>query len=217
MKKTFSTNGFKLAILGAALAISGAAVAGKGGPDVRSHDRAGHHACHHLSHQGGHHHGNHAGKRMGHGHHAHWRHAGMVIPGYGSVSQDFVDGMGLNDEQLKLIEDARQAAKDFREKRKEQFKDLRQNRAERFSGTIDPQQALKQADEKHEKARVERREIQEKWIGVWNSLDAQQQERITAHLKQRAEKAQKRAERLKERKQQREEARESRGAERSST
>lgn len=215
MKKTISAQGITLAILGAALAASGAAHAA-GTPDSqRSHDRGGHHAFHHHGHHGFHKgHGFHHGPKGMHSgrHHAQMHRAGMIVPGYGVVSRDFVDGMGLNDEQLKLIEDARKAGKDLRENRRDTIKGERAERMERFKAdTLDPEQALKQADERRAQAQAERRQIEEKWIAVWKSLDADQQTRVATHLKDRAEKAQKRAEKFEERKQQREAARAERG------
>ena len=203
MKKTISAHGIKLALMGAALAASGAAFA----VDANASERAqgqGHHAHHHghfKSHA--YHHG---GKGMNQQRHA--QRAGLVVPGYGVVSRDFVDGMGLNDEQLKLIEEARKAAGELREARKDRIKDARESRAEKFKAdTLDPEQALKQADETRAQWQGERRKIDEKWLAVWNSLDADQQVRVSAHLKDKAERAQKRAEQREERRGQREKAR----------
>ncbi len=215
MNKTHTSQGIKLAVLGAALAMSGAVFADT---PSRSHDRGGHH---HGFHQ--HHHGHaachqmhgfgHGGKGM-HGHrHGQMHRAGLIVPGYGVVSGDFVDGMGLNEDQLKLIEDARNAAKELRENRKERMKEAREARNDLFKAdSFDPAQALKQADEQRAKWQAERRQIDEKWIAVWNALDAGQQARVAEHLKNRAEKAQKRAEAIQERKQQRESARAERAA-----
>lgn len=207
MKKTISAQGIKLAILGTALAASGAAFANDTGPSQRSHDRAGHHAFHHHHGHHGFHkvHGFHHGAKGMHGQrHGQMRRAGLIVPGYGVVSRDFVAGMGLNDDQLKLIEDARKAAQELRDNRKERVKAEREARGERFKADeLDPVQALKQADERREQWQAERRQIDEKWIAVWNSLDTDQQARVTNYLKERAEKAQKRAEKFEERKKQR--------------
>ena len=189
MKKTTASQGYKLAILGTALAVSGAAFAADGAGPQRFHDRAGHHAAmHHGHHAGaGHsgHHFHHHGKS--HRGHALSHRAGMVVPGYGIVSRDFVDGMGLNEDQLKLIEAARSAAKEFRESRKDRVKAEREARGELLkSASIDPEQALKQADERRAQAQAERRQIDEKWIAAWKSLDGDQQARVADHLKQRA-------------------------------
>lgn len=216
MKKTNSAQGIKLAILGAALVASGAAFAADSSPAHRGHDRAGHHAFHH---QHGHHgfhksHGFHHGaKGMRGQRHGQMHRAGLIVPGYGVVSRDFVAGMGLNDDQLKLIDDARKEARELRENRKERMKTAREARSERFKAdTFDPVQALKQADERRAQWQAERRQIDEKWIAVWNSFDTDQQARVTSHLKDRAERAQKRAEKFEERKKQRAAAKEERAA-----
>lgn len=144
-------------------------------------------------------------------HHRHMKQAGLVIPGYGVVSQDFVDGMGLNADQLKRVEDARSAGEAFRKNLREQFGKGRSAALERFaSGSVDPETALKQADERRAAIQAERRKVDKKWIAVWKSLDANQQARVADHLKQRAEKAQKRAQERKERAEKRQERREQR-------
>jgi len=214
MKKTIASAGIKLAILGTALAASGAAFAADPGGSQRQADRPGHHACHSGHHgfhgfQQGHPHLFHQRGKAMHGH-AHMRRAGLIVPGYGVVSRDFVEGMGLNESQLKLLEDARKASTDLRENHRDRMKAQRGERRERLGSAIDPEQALKQADERREQMRAERRQLDEKWVAVWKSLDSAQQARVAEHLKQRAEKAQaradKRAEKFQEHRQQREAA-----------
>lgn len=194
MKKIVSSRGFKLAALGAALAVSGAAIAVEAGAPQRTQEGAyrvvqdagqyGHHRFHHA--------GPHASSQHGKGmyRHGHSRmdRAGLVVPGYGAVSQDFIDGMGLDETQLKRIEEARQAAKDLREKRREHMKAMRDAKVDRFKdGAFDPEQALKERIEQRENAVAERTEVDRKWLAAWQSLDAGQQARVADHLKQRAE------------------------------
>lgn len=215
MKKILSSRGLKVALIGAAIAATGAAVAGEPGHQRFHQERGGHQAC--APHGGpGFHHGHlpgaHYGVNRDHGvHDRHMKQAGLVIPGYGIVSQDFVDGMGLNADQLKLVEEARSAGEALRKNLREQFSGGKKNIAERFaSGSIDPEKALKQADERRARIQAERSKVDEKWIAVWKSLDASQQARVTEHLKQRAERVQKRAEERKERAEKRQERREQR-------
>jgi len=209
MQKINSSRGIKLAMLGAALTMSAAAYAADGDGPRRGHDRSGHHAAHHHGHHGFHkahpHAFHHHGKAMHGSRHADLRRAGLIVPGYGVVSRDFVQGMGLNENQQKLLEEARKAAQDLRNNRKDRIKEARKGQLERFA-SVDPEQALKQADERREKMLAERRQIDEKWIAVWKSLDDSQQARVADNLKQRAEKAQKRAEKFQERRQSREAA-----------
>jgi len=210
MKKINSAQGIKLALLGAALAASSAAFAADSGPSHRAHAHDRGHAFHHHHGQHKSHGFHHSGKGMHH--ERHFNRAGLVIPGYGVVSRDFVAGMGLNADQIKLVDEARQAAKDLRENRKERLKSMRESRMELFkSDTLTPEDALKRADEQRNQWQAERRKIDEKWLAVWNALDADQQTRIATHLKDKAEKAQQRAEKREERWNQRENARSERG------
>lgn len=223
MTKNISAKGIKLAILGAALAATAAVYASDSAPQSRIHDRAAQHQGHHGHHgfQHGHHgfhkFGHHGGKGMHRHHGAQFQRAGLIIPGYGIVSRDFVDGMGLNEQQLKLVEDARKAGRELRQERKERIKVARESRAELFkSDAFNPEQALKQGEERRAKLAAERRQIDEKWLAVWNALDSSQQARVTAHLKEKAERAEKRAEKREERVKQRESARSERQATRAS-
>lgn len=215
MTKSISAQGITLAILGAALAASGAAHAAESGGAPRIHERGAHHAFHHHHGHHGHHKGpgfHHGGKGMHHGGHHQMHRAGLIVPGYGVVSRDFVDGMGLNADQLKLIDNAREAAKALRENRREAAKAERGARLDLFKAdSLDPEQAMKQAEERRATAQAERRQLDEKWVAVWKSLDTGQQARVATHLKDRAEKAQKRAEKFEARRQQREAGRTERG------
>lgn len=215
MQGTVLSTQLKLAIVGAALAVSGVAMAaGAGGPE-RFHDRAGH--PHHHGQYGFHTQQGHEFQRCDKGmrghRHAHMQRAGLIVPGYGVVSRDFVDGMGLNEEQQKLLDEARTAAKELRENRREHTKAQREARFNLFKAdTLNPQQALKQREEYRDKLHAERREVEQKWLAVWNSLDAGQQARVADHLKQRAEKAQERIKRMEEHKAQRDAAKSERAA-----
>ncbi len=209
MNTTKISQSIKLAVLGTALAVGGVAMAADAGGAQRHGDRAGHHHCLQAHGHHGHgvhkHHGFHHGAKHHAGKRGEFQRAGLIVPGYGVVSRDFVAGMGLNADQQKLIEEARQASKDLREQRKEAMKTQRGARAERFNtDKLDPQQALKQAEERRAQHQAERRKIEEKWLAVWNALDGDQQARVATHLKDRAEKARQLAEKRAERKQQRE-------------
>lgn len=208
MKKAISVTGIKLAILGTALTASAAALATEPDANRPYHDRAGHHSFHQECHGAHATHDSHHGFKGMHGaKRGEFRQAALIVPGYGGVSRDFVEGMGLSAEQQKLVEEARKTSREFREARRQNMNAQRQARAERFnSDTLDPAQALKQADERRGEWQAQQRQVDEKWLAVWNSLDASQQARIASHLKDRAEKAQKRAEKFEERKKQRQTA-----------
>ncbi|WP_442597821.1 hypothetical protein ACSBPU_10245 [Parapusillimonas sp. JC17] len=143
-------------------------------------------------HKDGHHH-----KHMKHGH----ADAGLWVPGYGPVSKRFVDTLSLTEQQSKVLDDARSAQKQLRADRGDGMKAaFKEKREQVKQGKIDPRAALKQADAKHEQLRAERRQIDEKWLAVWESLDQSQQDKVVAHMNERAEKLAKRMEERKDRK-----------------
>lgn len=214
MKEKTSSKGFKLALVATALAVSGAVFAAQSEAPQRFHDR-GHHGAHHYGHHGdhghfgnkGHHgfgHGSHDGRNGTYGHRGDARAAGLIVPGYGVVSQDFIDGMGLSADQLKRVQEARDASEALRERHHANRKDMREARKERYNSPFNPEQAMKQADERREKRMAEHREVEEKWLAVWKSLEPGQQEKIATHMKDRAEKAEQRAQQREERRAKRE-------------
>lgn len=146
----------------------------------------------HRFHKDGRHH-----KHMKHGH----ADAGLWVPGYGPVSKRFVDTLGLTEQQNKAVEEARATQKQLRTERGDGMKAAFQEKREQVKqGKIDPREALKQADAKHEKMRAERRQIDEKWLAVWEALDKSQQDKVVAHMNERAEKLAKRMEERKDKK-----------------
>jgi len=206
----------KLAAIVAALAFSGAALAAAPG-DAPRPERAGSHACHPhgMSHgHGGRHdygHGFHKGQHGKTQHREmHERQVGLIVPGYGVVSRDFVDGMGLDEAQQKLVQEAKDAARALRKEVREAVKKLRDSDVERFA-SLDLEKAIKDADERRRAANEARRKLDEKWLAVWNSLKPEQQARVADHLKQRAEAAAKRAQKFEERRKNRQENRAERG------
>lgn len=189
----------KLASLTAAMALCGAAVAATGvateaapaataqtsastaAPSVtKDHDKKARH--HHHRH----------GKR-------HLHDAAMWVPGYGPLSKDVVESLSLTDSQVKLVDAAKAEQKANRGERREAMKSARAAKAEQFkSGVIDPQAALKQRDEAHQKVQAERRAVDQKWLAVWDALDDSQRQTVAAHFKERAEKFAQHAEKRKQ-------------------
>ena len=193
---------FKLAAVSAAIALSGAAYAASNpasvaettaptknsvqeqrSPDAQ-HGMRGHHR--------------HGGKHFMHGKHR--ADFAMLVPGYGPLNKTFVDGLGLNEDQTKLLSDARQAQQEARKARREAFKAQHGKKLEQVkSGKIDPEAAMKAAQDGHEKLADSRADVQKKWLAVWDSLDAGQQAKVAVHLQERAEKFAQHVEKRKER------------------
>ncbi|MGB3289907.1 MAG: hypothetical protein WBA83_11585 [Burkholderiaceae bacterium] len=133
----------------------------------------------------------------------HMRDAAMWVPGYGPLGKDFVQSLALNDSQNALIDAAKAEQKEARTQRREAMRSSMKAKAEQAkAGKLDPRAALKQGEQAQEKALAERGKINEKWLAVWDALDATQQQKVAAHFSERAEKFAKRAEKRKEHRQQ---------------
>lgn len=182
----------KLSLIAAALLFQGTALADtaatKGGdaPAVVAGSSQGTGAGHPALQ--GHHSRHHHGHRHHSQHHQH-RQAAMWVPGYGPLSKHAVESLSLTDSQRQRLNEA-QAARLARHKTRGES--MRANRAAQASqlqaGQIDPHAALQKAAEAHSKMVDNRRELNQKWLAVWDSLDSAQQEKIAMHFSQRAKK-----------------------------
>lgn len=206
MQKTNTALILKLAALAAAVSVQGVAMAqtastpatapavqqsSSATPDVK---RDGHHHKHH--------------KRMGHhaGHHQHHR-AAMLVPGYGPLGEKSVEALKLNEDQNKLLQEARDAQKAEREQRFEGMKEKREARLETLkAGKLDPRAALKDADKAREAVSERHEKISEKWLALWDSLDDGQQKLVAQQFTQRAEQRSERMKQHAERRAQKEQA-----------
>jgi Spy/CpxP family protein refolding chaperone len=177
---------FKAAILAAALAVSGVAqaaaptdsVAVPAVQSVAQDTPAGKHFKHGLH-------------KQGRGHHAR---AAMLVPGYGPLGEEVVKSLALNDAQKASLQAAQEAQKELRQGRRAAVKELRQARLDQLkAGTLDPRTAVKQKQANEVQTRAARQELDNKWLAVWDSLDAGQREKIAAHFNARAEKFAQRA------------------------
>ncbi|RTZ47877.1 hypothetical protein EKL30_02545 [Candidimonas sp. SYP-B2681] len=198
MQRSKFSVSIKLATLTAALALCGAAYAATGTvastasaasePSAKvtsstSDNRADHH---HKS-------GDHHKSMRGH------RDAAMWVPGYGPLDAKFVESLALNESQTKLLQEAQAEQKADKSARRDTMRAARTEKLEQVkTGKIDPRAALKQADEAHKQATAKRSKLNEKWLSVWDSLDATQHQKVTARLNERAEKFAKRAEKHKQ-------------------
>jgi hypothetical protein len=189
---------FKLAAAAAALAVCGAAWsagAAASAPITAQQPTAAAQASEpSRTHQAGQ--GHH--KRMGH----HVRNAAMWVPGYGPLTREFVDSLALTEAQTKLVEAAKADQKAQRGEWRAAMKQARDARMEQIkAGKIDPRATLKVTEEAQQKAQAKRREVNEKWLAVWEALDSTQQAKVATRLNERAEKFAKRAEQRKQLKQ----------------
>lgn len=136
-------------------------------------------------------------------HHRHGKrmhHAAMWVPGYGPLNKEVVASLALTEDQAKLVEAAKTVQKAKRGERRDAMQSARAAKAEQFkSGKLDPQAALKSRQETHKKVQDGRREVDEKWLAVWDALDDKQRQTVATHFKERAEKFAQHAEKRKQR------------------
>lgn len=125
--------------------------------------------------------------------------AAMLVPGYGPVSKDVVDSLSLNADQTALLEDAKSFTKENLNSQRDRVNKAKAEQS--GSGTLDPHAAAKKQDEFFDAMRKIRTEATQKWLAVWDSLEAEQQKIVSEHFSDRAEK---RAERRAEREEKRE-------------
>lgn len=131
------------------------------------------------------HDGKHHGKR--HGQRDEVR-AALVVPGYGGISQKFLDTLALTDAQKGLLEQAQQARKSLWSGQQDQMKSQRDARkAELSSGKIDPRAALEARQARRDSMIKVQAEMTAKWLAVWDALDDTQRGKIAAHLAERSD------------------------------
>lgn len=160
-----------------------AAGPGMGDPDAARGSRA---DCVQSGHPGKH-------ARMGQ---EHGRDVALLVPGYGPLNTEFVKSLGLNEAQSAAVKSAQDAQKALHEARQGHGHHGMKARSEALKdGKLDPRAALAAHDEQRQAMQTERRQVQEKWLAVWDSLTPEQQQKIGTHLQERNEKFQERMER----------------------
>lgn len=195
METTTTTRSLKIATLAAAMALCGAVYAAPGQTAAAAAPVAQDNATAATTQATNDH------KARGH-HHKFKRHgvrdAAMWVPGYGPLNKDFVQSLALNEQQGKLLADAQAEQKAGRKAMRDAMKAGRTAKMEQIkAGKLDPRAALKQSEAAREQARAEGAKLQEKWLAVWDALDASQQSKVAAHMNERAEKHAQRMEKRK--------------------
>lgn len=168
----------------------------------------GHRAHHGDKSKRGHHH-----MKRGKYHHGFKGDVGLLVPGYGPVSQEFVDTLVLSDDQKAKIEaikaDIKQKMDERRESKEHPFAAVAEKRAKQLADKkLDPEAMLKERQKIKESMQDRRGEFTEEWLAVWNDLNDEQQAKIAGYFQEQDVKRAERAEKMKERKEQRKERRE---------
>ncbi|NYT77351.1 hypothetical protein H0A71_10135 [Alcaligenaceae bacterium] len=141
------------------------------------------------------------GEAHRHGHHRRGaKHdVAMWVPGYGPLNKTVVDSLDLTADQTKLLNEVQTEQKQSRKTRHDAMKTQRQTQMEQLKeGKMDPKAAMQASEKAGEQAIAARQDASQKWLKVWDALDTTQQQKVTAHFSERAEKFAQRSERHKE-------------------
>lgn len=166
----------------------------------------------------------HRGDRGHRGHHHHMMKGGkygfkgdvgLVVPGYGPVSQELVDTLALSDAQKAKIDeikaDIKQKMEERRESKDHPFAAIAEVRAKQLADNkIDPEAMLKERQKVKESMSERRGEYTQEWLAVWNDLNDEQQAKVATYFQEQNAQRAERAERIKEKKEQRKERKERR-------
>lgn len=183
MSSTTTFSVLKLAVLTAALAFQGAAFAAGPADAASGGTVQGVAASAPTDAQ----HSHRAGKM--HRQHRHHRDIAMWVPGYGPVNTALMQSLALSDGQTQALKDAQAAQKELRSDRRASMKAAKTARlAGLESGKLDPKAAFDQAEKLQQQSADQRRQVGQKWMAVWNSLDQTQQQKVSAYFKDRAQK-----------------------------
>jgi|GEM_PF-3443464 len=192
MHKANTSLAIKLAAIAAAISVSGVALAQPtttaeaAGPVAEQSSSQSPDAKRHS-------HGFH--KHHGQMHRHHHQKAAMLVPGYGALNEKGVEALKLNADQVKLLEDAREAHKSQRKNNFASFKEQRTERLQALKdGKLDPKSAFEQSQEKRKVMLEQQDKIAGKWLALWDSLHDGQRKLVAQQF---VDKAEKRAERMK--------------------
>lgn len=174
---------------GAAIAATdgAAAASAQSSASADSAERSPHKRMHRHGHSKGGHHGHH---RL--------RNAAMVVPGYGAVPQDVVDSLSLSAEQTELLDNAKSFIKDAHKEKRERRGDAKGNNGRVLTAPLDPHAAVKRTEERFQAMQKIHAESTAKWLALWDSLDAGQQQTLSDYLVNRSEQRAKRKAEYKE-------------------
>ncbi len=121
------------------------------------------------------------------GHHrgqAHRMRDGILIPGLGPIPKQLVEQLQLTSAQQKQLDETRASQ---REAGKAMHQARQQGRAalkaQLDAGKLDPRALLAQRETERERFEAGRKASQDRWLAVWDSLDASQQAKVAEFVK----------------------------------
>ena len=160
--------------LAAALALTlaagsaGTAIAATGDKPAQSPGAVAHGHHHHKDH-GGHHRGHFAGMRDG-----------LWIPGVGPVSRAQVESLKLDDKQQPMFQQAQEAQRDCVKSMRDSAKVQRDMLdAQLKAGKLDPHALAAHEDQARDQSQAAAKQVRQKWLAVWDSLNDAQRKQVT--------------------------------------
>jgi Spy/CpxP family protein refolding chaperone len=118
---------------------------------------------------------------------AHQYNAAMVVPGFGPLSQQFVETLSLTSAQKTKLDEAVSADKARRQARRAEMQaHFKAIQAQLEQGKLDPHAAAKVMAERRAADAKADEAVTQKWIAVWDALDAAQHKKIVEQMSARA-------------------------------
>ncbi|MEI2414682.1 hypothetical protein V8Z80_00705 [Orrella sp. JC864] len=120
---------------------------------------------------------------------------GLLVPGLGPVPKQVVDTLNLNEAQQKQLAQTRASQRELGKSLREAGKSRHETlQAQLSAGKLDPRALVAENQGKREQLADERKAVQDRWLALWDSLDATQQAKVADYVKQRHERMAQRAE-----------------------
>lgn len=114
---------------------------------------------------------------------------GMIVPGFGPVSQEVVDSLDLSDKQkekiAKLKDKAQKKMKGRLNADERPYQAMFEMRKQQLeAGKLDPKAMVEQRDKLRESMQELRDEYTEEWLELWDDLNNDQQAKIATYFKE---------------------------------
>lgn len=111
---------------------------------------------------------------------------GIMVPGVGPLPKRVVDDLKLTEAQRQQLEQARAGQRELGRAMREGGKSHRQAVAKQLeAGQLDPRALLTQREADKGKVEAGMKAQRDRWLSLWDSLDATQQAKVADHLKAR--------------------------------
>jgi len=110
---------------------------------------------------------------------------GMFIPGLGPLSKAQIGVLKLDEKQQAALKAAQDAQRELRDAVRQGGERHELLKAQLDSGKLDPRALMTQEDKQREAFGVRAKQVRDKWLAVWDSLNETQRGQIATMLKER--------------------------------